>query len=95
MSVTQRVLVTAPSSRRASLDGVAAAGQDAAVGAEAEDEAAELDVGGLVGGVDLEDGEVLGLVVELLDELRQVDGGALGGGAALVDPADALFRRGR
>ena len=73
------------------LDVVALARQDLAGATEGEDEAAELDVRRLVGGVDLEDGEVLGLVGELLDVVGQVDGGAFGGRAALLHPADALL----
>ena len=41
-------------------------------------------------GEDLVDAEVVGLVGVALDHVGQVDGGALGGGAALIDPADAL-----
>ena len=44
-----------------------------------------------MGGVDLVDGEVLVLLVVRLDDGRQVDGGPLGGGTALTDPAHAAI----
>ena len=91
MSVSHLRFLTRPSAPALTLDLVAAARQDRAVRAEAEVEAAELEVGRLVGGVDLEDAEVLGLGLVLLDELGQVDGGAFGEGAALRHPADALL----
>ena len=62
--------------------------EDVAATLEAEEEAAELEVRRLVRGVDLVDGEVLALARELLDELRQVDGRALGatGGSRSTQP---------
>ncbi len=61
------------------------------VSGEAEEEAAELQVRGLVRREDLVHREVLVALDELLDELREVHGRALGAGAVLADPADALL----
>ena len=47
--------------------------EDGAGAVVAEGEGHELQVGGLVGGVDLVDGEVLALVVRLLDDGGEVD----------------------
>ena len=69
----------------------AARREDAAVAAEAEEEAGELEVGGLVRREDFVDAEVLLAVDELFDEFWEIDRRAFGAGAIFADPADALF----
>ena len=66
-------------------------GEDAPGLLEAEEEAAELQVPRLVGGVDLVDAEVAFLVLELVHRRRQEDGRPLGGGGLGPHPADALL----
>ena len=51
-------------------------------------ETAEFQMGNLVGGHHLEPGEVLRLVVVVVDHRRQIDLGPVGGSGVLIDPAD-------
>src|SRR3972149_1386342 len=68
-------------------------GEDPSFPLEREAERIELQVAGLVRGVDLVDGEVLHLVAELLHPRRQEDRRPLRPGRFRLHPADPLLRQ--